>query len=127
MTGGAITTYPPCSSTSIALFAIVQAHDLDCSCTDTYPPAQVDGIVAETRAGYARARGLVRAASGVRVLLALLHARAAMSAAVGAALRTLALRCLLGLAHDPALRHILSKLQVGSGLHQPCSPQFTCL
>ncbi len=94
----------------------MQPHDLHCSSADSSLPAQVEGVVAETRAGYARARGLVRAASGVRVLLALLHARAAMSAAVGAALRTLALRCLLGLAHDPALRHILSKLQVGFGV-----------
>ena len=83
----------------------------------------MEGIVAEARAGYTRARALVRAASGVRVLLALLHARASMAAQACHALRALAVRCLLGLAHDPALRHILSKLQVGlRGSHGPGGP-----
>ncbi len=90
----------------------MQPHDSHCSSADSSLPAQVEGVVAETRAGYARARGLVRAASGVRVLLALLHARASMTAQASHALRTLAVKCLVGLAHDPAMRHILSKLQV---------------
>ena len=47
----------------------------------------------------------------MRVLLALLHARASMTAQASHALRTLAVKCLVGLAHDPAMRHILSKLQ----------------
>lgn len=68
--------------------------------------------MAETRAGYVLARERVRKASGMRVLLVLLHARASMAAQAVHALRTLAVKCLVGLAHDPALRHILSKLQV---------------
>ncbi len=76
------------------------------------PIMQVEGAVSELRAGYALARERVRKASGMRVLLALLHARASMTAQASHALRTLAVKCLVGLAHDPALRHILSKLQV---------------
>ena len=53
------------------------------------------------------------------VLLALLHARASMTAQAVHALRTLAVKCLLGLAHDPALRHILSKLQVATHTTHP--------
>ena len=74
---------------------------------------QSDGAVAEARAVYTLARERVRRASGLRVLLALLHARPSMTAQASHALRTLAVKCLVGLAHDPALRHILSKLQVG--------------
>lgn len=73
---------------------------------------QADGVVAEARAGYAAAREAVRKASGVRVLLAALHARGGAAAGATAALRALAVRCLVGLAADTALRHILSKLQV---------------
>jgi hypothetical protein len=80
---------------------------------------QVDGAVAEARALYAAAREHVRAASGMRVLLALLHARASMTAQAVHALRTLAVKCLLGLAHDPDLRHILSKLQVVTLMTHP--------
>ena len=78
----------------------------------SWPIMQVEGAIAELRAGYAVARERVRKASGMRVLLALLHARASMTAQASHALRTLAVKCLVGLAHDPALRHILSKLQV---------------
>ena len=80
---------------------------------------QVDGAAAEARALYAAARERVRAASGMRVLLALLHARASMTAHAVHAMRTLAVKCLLGLAHDPALRHILSKLQVATHMTHP--------
>jgi hypothetical protein len=55
----------------------------------------------------------------MRVLLALLHARASLSAQAVHALRTLAVKCLLGLAHEPALRHILSKLQVATHASHP--------
>lgn len=83
--------------------------------------AQVDGVVAETRAGYALARERVRKASGMRVLLVLLHARASMTAQAVHALRPLAVKCLVGLAHDPALRHILSKLQVSRDMMCVCA------
>lgn len=75
---------------------------------------QLEGAGAEARAGYALARERVRKASGMRVLLALLHARSSMTAQASHTLRTLAVKCLVGLAHDSALRHILSKLQVWS-------------
>ena len=93
---------------------------------------QVEGPVAELRAGYALARERVRKASGMRVLLALLHARASMTAQASHALRTLAVKCLVGLAHDPALRHILSKLQVhihpqGLECHVPDPAAFKLL
>lgn len=71
-------------------------------------------MVAEIQAGYARARKLVRKACGIRMLLSLLHARSSMAAGMVDRLRTLAVKCLLGLAHDAALRHILVKLQVCS-------------
>lgn len=83
---------------------------------------QGDLVVAEMREGYAAARQAVRRACGIRMLLGLLHARSSMPAGQVDRLRALATRCLLGLAHDPQLRHILAKLQVRArvGLLQVC-------
>lgn len=73
---------------------------------------QGDLVAAEMREGYAAARQAVRRAAGIRMLLGLLHARSSMPAGQVDRLRALAVRCLLGLAHEPQLRHILAKLQV---------------
>ena len=102
---------------SLCMYAVLHLRSDHKPASDVRGPIlwsimQVEGAVAELRAGYALARERVRKASGMRVLLALLHARASMTAQASHALRTLAVKCLVGLAHDPALRHILSKLQV---------------
>lgn len=73
---------------------------------------QGDLVAAEMREGYAAARQAVRRVAGIRMLLGLLHARSSMPAGQVDRLRALAVRCLLGLAHEPQLRHILAKLQV---------------
>ena len=41
------------------------------------------------------------------------------AATVSDKIRALAARCLLGLARDPSIRHILAKLQVGANEVQP--------
>ncbi|BDA44801.1 probable DDB1- and CUL4-associated factor 1 [Coccomyxa sp. Obi] len=83
--------------------------DLD---LQSHSSAEGDLVAAEMREGYAAARQAVRRAAGIRMLLGLLHARSSMPAGQVDRLRALAVRCLLGLAHEPQLRHILAKLQV---------------
>ena len=83
-----------------------------CSESGDMCSGQGDLVAAEMREGYAAARQAVRRAAGIRMLLGLLHARSSMPAGQVDRLRALAVRCLLGLAHEPQLRHILAKLQV---------------
>ncbi|KAG2449728.1 hypothetical protein HYH02_005255 [Chlamydomonas schloesseri] len=68
-------------------------------------------------AGYVAARQAVRAANGIRSLMQLLQPRhgvgpAALPAAALERIRSLACRCLVGLAGDPAIRQILTRLQL---------------
>lgn len=64
------------------------------------------------------ARQALRQANGIRCLMQLLHPRhgqgpAALAAAALDRIRALACRALVGMAADPAIRHILTRLQVG--------------
>ena len=82
---------------------------------DLGPAAPTLGSALE--AGYVAARQAVRAANGIRSLMQLLQPKhavgpAALPAAALERIRCLACRCLVGLAGDPAIRQILTRLQV---------------
>ncbi len=61
---------------------------------------------------FKQAREAVRQHNGIKVLLSLLHPRTALSPPTADMVRALACHALLGLARDPAIAHILTKLQV---------------
>eukprot|EP00899_Mesostigma_viride_P002695 jgi/Mesvir1/12426/Mv00591-RA.2 len=65
---------------------------------------------------YRVSRECLRANNGIKVLLSLLQFRNPASAAD--TIRALACRVLLGLARDPAIAHILNKLQIGKVLSE---------
>lgn len=69
-------------------------------------------LAAYLLASYRGARSALRGANGIRVLLSLLQSRSSMPVSHADKVRALATRSLLGLAHDPAIQHILAKLQV---------------
>lgn len=76
------------------------------------PGAGCAGLATQLEQGYHQAREAVRANSGIKVLLNLLQPRIYQPPAALDCLRALACRVLLGLARDPAIAHILTKLQV---------------
>jgi HIV-1 Vpr-binding protein len=73
------------------------------------------GLASLMEQGFKQAREAVRQHNGIKVLLSLLHPRTALPPPTADVVRALACQALLGLARDPAIAHILTKLQV-SGL-----------
>ncbi|XVF35770.1 hypothetical protein REPUB_Repub18cG0175000 [Reevesia pubescens] len=76
------------------------------------------GLAAQLEQGFRQAREVVRANSGIKVLLHLLQPRIYSPPAALDCLRALACRVLLGLARDETIAHILTKLQVGKKLSE---------
>lgn len=66
--------------------------------------------------GYAAARDSIRASHGIKVMLNMLQARGATNTIAIQSIRAATCRVLLGLARDPVIRHILSKLQLSRTL-----------